>query len=410
MAPPVALVHATLADTDRAGRLRLERDATLTVAEGRILGRERVEGAREVDVEGRLIVPGLVDCHTHLVHAGSRAGSFFASRLGDPWGRPDGSILETVAATAEASDEELLARARGRLRTMAACGVRTVEAKSGYGLEPAAEERLLRLARALDGYAGVEIVSTYLGAHALPPAWRDDPRGYVAAQASALARFVAEGLVDLVDCWIDPKGFDAASVAPLLEEATRLGVPVRAHVDQFGDARGAAAVAPWRPTSLDHAEFLDPEAVPTGTVVVLLPFAYLHTGTDRLPPVAGLRERRVSLAVATDCNPGTAPITDLLLAGYLAVALFGLTPEEVFAGVTRHAAAALGRTDLGHLEVGARAAPVMFEVEHPFDLFAGAVRLEALDPLSETSEEGSRAPRPASAPGSTSASADPRAR
>ncbi|WP_298207685.1 imidazolonepropionase [Ferrimicrobium sp.] len=377
--------NCSLADVDANGSLRFVQDGLIHIQDGRIAfaGRrgERADLTRRLelhDLESRLVTPGLVDCHTHLIYAGDRLGDYLAAR--DPLDPElhrfqSGGILATVAATNNASRESLVALARGRLAQMADHGVTTVEIKSGYGLSLEGERRLLTIARELSGYQGIEVVTSFLGAHALPEVFASDPSGYIALLVGeVMPALAAEGLIDMVDCFVDPEGFSPQVIAPYLVRAKELGLPIRAHVDQFGAIGGGELATSFGARSIDHLEHLSKAAIggahTAGTVAVLLPFASLHKGFPTHPPVTELRAARVPMAVATDLNPGTSPTSSLLLAAYLAVTLYGLRPVEAFAGVTRHGARALGLLDRGTLDQGSRADLVAWEVAHPYELVA----------------------------------------
>ncbi|MGH9281773.1 MAG: imidazolonepropionase, partial [Acidimicrobiales bacterium] len=317
-----------------------------------------------IDAGGRLVTPGLVDCHTHLVFAGNRAGEFEQRLAGASYediARRGGGILATVRATRAASDEELLDTAAGRLRHLAASGVTTVEVKSGYGLDLPTELRLLRVARRLVGHAGVRVRTTYLALHAVPPELRDRPDAYVdEVVGTMLPAVAAERLADAVDVFCETVAFTVEQCDRVLGVARQLGLAVKVHADQLTDGGGAALAARHRALSADHLEHASPEGVQAlaaaGTVAVLLPGAALVLGETTAPPVAALRAAGVPTAVATDANPGTSPLLSLPLAMHLACLRFGLTPAEALAGATVHAAAALGLAgEAGVLVPGARA-------------------------------------------------------
>lgn len=335
------------------------------------------QAAEVRSLEGRWITPALIDCHTHLVFGGDR-GSEFEARLGgvsyEELAASGGGIMATVRATRAASADELFRGALGRLEGMAGAGAATVEIKSGYGLDLETELRMLEVARRLGRASGLTVRTTLLAAHAVPPEFEGRPDDYLAFVADeVLPRANGEGLADAVDAYCETVAFSAAQLAGLFERARALGLPVKLHADQLSDGGAAALAARFGALSADHLEYT-PEAgiealAGAGTVAVLLPGAFLTLGQSRRPPVGALRRHGVPVAVATDCNPGTSPLGSLPEAMALASRLYGLTPEECLAGVTRHAARALGlQHDRGTLEERKRADIAIWDIGHPRDL------------------------------------------
>jgi imidazolonepropionase len=356
------------------------RDAALAVRGGRIawLGARRnaPPAAAVHDCGGAWMTPGLVDCHTHIVHAGNRGGEWEARLNGASYediARAGGGILSTVRATRAASEDELLRQSAPRVLALLAEGVTTLEIKSGYGLTLADEAKMLRAARRLATVLPVDVSTTFLGAHALPPEFADRADDYIDAVCERMLPALAgEGLVDAVDAFCERIGFTHAQTARVFAAARKLGLPVKLHAEQLSDSGGAALVAGYGGLSADHLEYLSPEGVAAmaraGTVAVLLPGAYYFLRETRVPPLDALRAAGVPLALATDCNPGTSPLTSLLLAMNLACTLWRLTPQEALRGCTVHAARALGRTDIGMLAPGMRADLALWDVQRPADL------------------------------------------
>ncbi|AOK29264.1 MULTISPECIES: imidazolonepropionase [Burkholderia] len=316
------------------------------------------------DLRGAWVTPGLVDCHTHLVYGGQRADEF-AQRLAgvsyEEIARQGGGIVSTVRATRAATEAELFEQAAGRLRPMLAQGVTAIEIKSGYGLALDAERRTLRVARRLGERFPVSVHTTFLGAHALPPEYAGRADAYIDEVCERMLPALAdEGLVDAVDVFCERIGFTLAQSERVFDAAARRGLPVKMHAEQLSNGGGAALAARYRALSADHLEYLDEAGVAAmreaGTVAVLLPGAYYFIRETQLPPIDLLRRYRVPIALATDHNPGTSPLTSLLLTMNMGCTLFKLTVPEVLLGVTRHAAAALGASDRhGALAPGRRA-------------------------------------------------------
>ncbi len=335
------------------------------------------EADEEIVCDGRWITPGLIDCHTHLVHAGNRAHEFELRLAGATYeeiARAGGGIVSTMAATRAASEAELVEAALPRLDALLAEGVTTVEIKSGYGLTSADEIKMLRAARRLGEVRPVRVCTTFLGAHAVPPEYAGDPDGYIAAVCDEMLPAAAEaGLVDAVDAFCEGLGFTPAQTARGFDAARRLGLPVKLHAEQLSNLNGAQLAAEAGALSADHLEHLDAEGIAAmaraGTVATLLPGAFYFTRETRLPPVAELRAADVRIALATDCNPGTSPLSSLLLAMNMGATLFRLTVEECLAGVTRNAARALGLCDeTGTLEAGKSCDLAIWNVERPAEL------------------------------------------
>lgn len=329
----------------------------------------------EHDLGGALVTPGLVDCHTHLVYGGQRAAEFELRLQGASYeeiARAGGGIRSTVAATRAASEAELLASATHRARSLMAEGVTTVEIKSGYGLSEADEARCLRVARALGQTLPWTVRTTYLGAHAVPPEFTGRPDVYVDAVCAWLPTLHAQGLVDAVDAFCENIGFTPVQTRRVFEAARAQGLPVKLHAEQLSDQGGAALAAEFGALSCDHLEHLSEDGIramkASGTVAVLLPGAYYFLRDTKLPPIDALRAHGVSMAVATDHNPGTSPGLSLLLMLNMACTLFRLTPEEALRGATVHGARALGLHDRGTLAVGQRADFCVWDLEHPNEL------------------------------------------
>ena len=332
---------------------------------------------RRIDAGGRWLTPALIDCHTHLVHAGNRAREFEMRLAGATYeeiARAGGGINATVAATRAASEEELVAQALPRLRRLVEEGVTVVEIKSGYGLDLANELKMLRAARRLGEILPVTVRTTLLALHAVPPEFAGRPDDYVDFACRELIPAAAKArLADAVDGFCETIGFTAAQVQRAFAAARAHGLPVKLHAEQLSNQRGAELAARHGALSADHLEHLDERGAAAmaqaGTVAVLLPGAFFFLREKQLPPVELLRRHRVPMAIATDNNPGTSPYASLLLMMNMACTAFRLTPGEALAGVTREAARALGlQSTHGTLEVGKAADAVLWDVDHPAEL------------------------------------------
>jgi imidazolonepropionase len=337
----------------------------------------RFDAAEVIALEGRLVTPGLIDCHTHLVFGGDRANEFEMRRQGAVYediAKAGGGIVSTVRATRAADDAELFSTAADRLDRMIADGVTTVEIKSGYGLDVETELRILRVARALGAQRPVDVVTTLLGAHTLPPEFKADREAYVRLVIERMIpEALAEGLVDAVDAFLEPIAFSTPEVRAVFAAAKAQGLPVKLHADQLTASGGAELAAEFGALSADHLEWTDAEGVAAmaraGTVAVMLPGAFFNLHEGPKPPVEALRAAGVPMAVATDCNPGTSPLVSMQAAMTLAAVQFRLTVEEVLAGATREAAKALGREDrVGTLERGKSCDLAIWDVERPAEL------------------------------------------
>jgi len=336
-----------------------------------------------------LVTPGLIDCHTHLVWAGTRFKEFQQRLQGTSYeeiAKAGGGILSTVAATRATSETDLLTLALARAAKFVAEGVTTLEIKSGYGLDKDNELKILRVARALGKRLAINVRTTLLAAHAVPPEFEGRPDDYINNVCDEILPAAhAEGLVDAVDAYCDNVGFTAAQVERVFVKAKELGLAVKLHAEQFSNQQGAALAAKYKALSADHLEHLDKAGVEamaaSRTVAVLLPGAYAYLRETKLPPIELLRVHRVPIAIASDLNPGTSPYASLQLQMNLACTLFGLSTEEALLGVTRHAARALGlRKAIGSIEPGKIADIVIWNAEHPSELAAqfGLIRPAAV--------------------------------
>ena len=355
-------------------------DAAILIEGGRITWvgprSEAPSGHEPTDCEGRLATPGLIDCHTHIVYGGSRAHEFEQRLTGVSYAeiaRAGGGIAATVRMTRAESEADLAASALRRLDALLAEGVTTIEVKSGYGLDRDTEMKMLKVARELSQWRPVDVVTTYLGAHALPPEFKDNRAGYLDLVCNEVMPAVAKAsLADAVDAFCEGIAFSVEETRRVFEVAKSLGLPVKLHAEQLSNLGGSAMAAQFGALSVDHIEYLDQAGVDaiaaSGTVAVLLPGAFYYLREKQAPPVAALRKAGVPIAVATDLNPGTSPVHSILTAMNMACVLFGLTPEEALKGVTDNAAKALGLYDRGLLTPGMRADIALWNTARPGDL------------------------------------------
>ncbi len=353
------------------------RDGLIEYAGPRAAAPAALDALEVVDCEGRWVTPGLIDCHTHLVYAGDRANEFEQRLNGATYesiARNGGGIVSTVNATRAASEAQLVAETLPRLDALLAEGVTTVEVKSGYGLALEHERKQLRAARALAWERAVSVRTTFLGAHALPPEFAGRADDYIDEVAERmLPALKDEGLIDAVDAFCEKIGFTLEQTRRLFTAATRAGLRVKLHAEQLSNMRGAALAAEFHALSADHLEYVDEQGIEAmaraATVAVMLPGAFYFLRDTQLPPLAALRAAHIPIALATDCNPGTSPLTSLLLAMNLAATLFRMTVEECLIGVTRAGAQALGMQDrAGSLEAGKSCDLAIWNIERPAEL------------------------------------------
>jgi len=336
-----------------------------------------LDAAEIFQCDGRWITPGLIDCHTHLIHAGNRAGEF-AQRLAgasyEETARAGGGIVSTMNATRAASEDALIACALARLDALIGEGVTTIEVKSGYGLSLDHETKMLRAARRMGVERNVTVRTSFLGAHALPPEFAGNADGYIDEVCNLMIPAIAAGgLADAVDGFCEIVGFSPAQIERVFAAAKAHGLPVKLHAEQLSNSNGAALAARFGALSADHLEHLDAAGVTAmkaaGTVAVLLPGAYYFTRETKTPPIAALRAAGIPMAVATDCNPGTSPLTSILLAMNMAATLFRMTVDECLAGVTCNAATALGlQNETGTIEVGKSCDLAIWDVDELAEL------------------------------------------
>ena len=342
-----------------------------------------------IDARGCLLTPGLIDCHTHLVFAGNRADEFEQRLNGVAYeeiARNGGGILSTVRATRAASFDELYAQSLPRFQALISEGVTTVEIKSGYGLDFESELKMLKVAKKLGEEHNIQVKTTLLAAHAVPPEFKDNADKYVEVICSEIIPKIAElKVADCVDAFCEGIGFSYDQTKRVFDAAVRWGLPVKLHADQLSDLNGAALVAEYAGLSADHVEYTSLKSVKAmakaGTVAVLLPYAFYILKETKLPPIDAFRKYNIPIAVSTDCNPGTAPSSSLLMAMSQACIQFSLTPEEVLTGVTRNAAMALGiDDDVGSIEFGKKANMVLWKVKKPADLcyWQGMIRVKRI--------------------------------
>ena len=379
---PEILTNARIATLDGPGYGMIEGGA-LVLGQGRILWTgveadlpaEHAKAPRR-DLGGRLVTPAPIDCHSHIVFGGDRAREFEMRLQGASYeeiARAGGGILSTVRATRAADAAELVAQALPRLDALIAEGLTTIEVKSGYGLERETELRMLRAARQLARLRPVRVRTTYLGAHACPPEYKDRPDDYLTEVCLPTLRAAhAEGLVDAVDGFCEGIAFDTAQIARVFDLARTLGLPVKLHAEQLSHQGGTALAARHGALSADHVEYATAEDAAllagSGTVAVLLPGAFYTLHEKQMPPVAAFRAHGVPMALSTDCNPGTSPVTSLLLTMNMGCTLFRLTPEEALRGITVEAARALGLSDCGRIAPGLRADLAIWNVTNPAEL------------------------------------------
>jgi imidazolonepropionase len=353
-------------------------DGMVAAKDGKILYAGAADGGFDaedvVDCQGRWITPGLIDCHTHLVYAGSRADEWEQRQSGVSYeeiAKAGGGILSTMRATREASEAELIAQSLPRLDALLAEGVTTIEIKSGYGLALESELKQLRAARKLAERRRVSVSTTLLGAHAVPPEYRHDPDAYITLVCDQLIP-AARDLADAVDGFCETIAFTPSQIDRVFTAARKNGLPVKLHAEQLSNSGGAKIAAQHKALSADHLEHLDASGTAalqaSGSVAVLLPGAFYFTRESRLPPIELLRSK-VPIALATDCNPGTSPLTSILLVMNMGATLFRLTVEECLRGVTIEAARALGRqAEVGSLEAGKSCDLAIWDIERPADL------------------------------------------
>jgi imidazolonepropionase len=336
-----------------------------------------LDAKKRIDCAGRWITPGLIDCHTHLVYGGNRAHEFEQRLAGASYeeiARAGGGIVSTVRATRQASTDELVTMALPRLDALIAEGITTIEIKSGYGLELATERRQLQAARRLAGERPISVRTTFLGAHTVPSEMADNKQAYIDAVCNEMLPPIAtEGLADAVDAFCEGIAFSVEQTAQVFAKAKALGLPVRLHADQLSNLHGAALAARFGALSADHLEYADEDGVAAmaraGTIAVVLPGAFYFIREQQIPPIAAMRRHGVPIALATDSNPGTSPLTSLLLTMNMGATLFRLTVDECIAAVTREAARALGLFDLtGSLDAGKSCDLAIWDIERPAEL------------------------------------------
>lgn len=336
-----------------------------------------LDAAEITSCDGRWITPGLIDCHTHIIHGGNRAVEWEQRLAGASYEQialGGGGIISTMQATRSASEDDLIASALPRVDRLMREGLTTIEIKSGYGLDLETEIRMLRAAKRIGSERDIGVSTTFLAAHALPPEFSGNADGYIEVICDQwLPQAAALGLVDAVDAFCEGIGFSHAQTQKVFEAAVQLGLPVKLHAEQLSNLHGASLAARFKALSADHLEYLDDDGIAAmqaaGTVATLLPGAFYFTRETKLPPVAALRNAGVPIALATDCNPGTSPLTSLLLAMNFGATLFRLTVDECIGGVTRNAARALGRLDsIGTLEAGKQCDLAIWDVDSPAEL------------------------------------------
>lgn len=337
---------------------------------------ELTNGADIISCGGKYMTPGLIDCHTHLIYGGNRIAEFEKRLQGASYediARTGGGILSTVKATRAADEKSLISFAKKRLRHLQKSGVTTVEIKSGYGLDLETELKMLRAARKIGQSSSIDVVTSFLGAHALPPEFSGDAEGYMDYVAGEmLDAVVAENLADSVDAFCENIAFSPKQVERLFARAQELGLPIKLHAEQLSNSGGAKLASKYKALSADHLECLDEDGAKAmaaaGMVAVLLPGAFYTLRDNRIPPIDMFRKYKIPMAIASDSNPGSSPVLSLSLMINMASTLFHLTPEESLIGVTRGAAMALGLDDRGILEIGKKADFAIWDISHPAQL------------------------------------------